>query len=99
MSDMQNSDQASDITPFYQHIEPGVRDIVKLLRDNGINTTASCDHQHYIQYDCGGIFLEVEFIHRLLFNAGLRGYSIETIFGQPPDGFHYHRGTIHLDHW
>ena len=88
-----------DKTDFWGSIEDGVRNIVRLLRDNGINTTSSCEHEKYIQFDLVGLAYEIEIIHGLLFNAGIRGYSIETIFGQPPDGFSYHRGTIHLDRW
>ena len=87
------------LTAFYEEIEPGVREIVRLLRDNGINTTCSCEHEQYIQFELVGLAHEVEFIHNLLFNAGLRGYSIETVFGQPPDGLGYHRGTIRLNDW
>lgn len=87
------------LTEFYKDIEPGVRDIVRLLRDNGINTTCSCEHEGYIQFEIVGLAYEVTIIHNLLFNKGLRGYSIETIFGQPPDGLPYHRGIIHLNTW
>lgn len=86
-------------TAFYQDIEPGVREIVRLLRDNGINTTCSCEHEGYIEFELVGLAHEVKAIHDLLFNTGLRGYKIETIFGQPPDGFWYHRGTIKLNTW
>lgn len=96
---MVQATDATGETEFYKDIEPGVRDIVRLLRDNGINTTSSCEHERYIQFDLVGLAYEIETIHGLLYNAGLRGYSIETIFGQPPDGFPYHRGTIHLERW
>ena len=86
-------------TEFYEQIESGVRDIVRLLRDNGINTTSSCEHEGRIEFDAGGVPYEVTVIHNLLFNAGLRGYSIETTFGQPPDGPGYHRGAIELKKW
>ena len=89
----------AELTEFYKGIEPGVRDIVRLLRDNGINTLSSCEHEKYIQFNLVGLAYEIDVIHNLLFNAGLRGYCIETIFGQPPDGFLYHRGTIYLDRW
>ena len=29
---------------WYDSIEPGIRPFVRLLRDNGINTTCSCEH-------------------------------------------------------
>lgn len=36
---------------FYEHIEEPIRELVKLLRDNGINTTCSCGHEMSIQAD------------------------------------------------
>ena len=61
-------------TEFYKNIEPGVREIVRLLRDNGINTTCSCEHERYIQYDAVDLAYETLVIHNLLSNYGLRGY-------------------------
>jgi len=34
---------------YEEHIEPEVRDIVRYLRNNGINTESSCGHDMYIQ--------------------------------------------------
>lgn len=34
---------------WYDNIEPEVRDLVKYLRNNGINTECSCGHEKYIQ--------------------------------------------------
>lgn len=39
-------------TDWYKNnIEEGVRDIVKHLRNNGINTTCSCEHEMYVEGD------------------------------------------------
>lgn len=48
-------------------IEPRIRPIVKLLRDNGINTTCSCEHEMYVDAsnDLGGV---IDDIDHLLFN-------------------------------
>ena len=64
------------IDDWYERIEPGVREIVRLLRDNGINTECSCEHEKYIQcqYINDGFIREVDY---LLFNAGFRNYSID----------------------
>lgn len=35
-------------TEFYRDIEETVRPYVKALRDSGLNTTASCEHDGYI---------------------------------------------------
>ncbi len=54
-------------TWYSQHIEEGVRDIVRLLRDNGVNTESSCEHEGYIQcqYMLDGLIWR---IHTLLWN-------------------------------
>lgn len=36
---------------FYDQIEEPIRDLVRKLRDNGINTICSCGHKMYIQAD------------------------------------------------
>lgn len=69
------------------YIEEPIRDIVKLLRNNGINTTSSCGHkmtvecEYYIGND------EVFRIYHLLYNHGYRNFNltavIEVIEGHP----------------
>jgi len=39
------------MTQFYDEIEPEIRDIVKALRDSGVNTTCSCGHKMYVDAD------------------------------------------------
>ena len=54
-------------TEFYSDIEEPVREIVRVLRDNGINTTCSCGHEMYIEADIipdGQLYK----IHKTLFN-------------------------------
>ena len=60
---------------WYDCIEPGIRPAVKLLRDNGFNTSSSCEHKMYVEchYIPEG---EVHRLHRLLFDAGFREYEI-----------------------
>lgn len=36
---------------WYEQIEEPIRPFVKVLRDNGINTTCSCGHEMYIEVD------------------------------------------------
>ena len=36
---------------WYSNIEPGIRDLVRLLRDHGFNTTSSCAHRMEITID------------------------------------------------
>jgi hypothetical protein len=48
-------------------IEEPIRDVVRLLRDNGFNTECSCGHEMYIQcnYTLEG---EMQRLHNLLFS-------------------------------
>ena len=39
---------------FYEQLEPAVRPIVKLLRDQGFNTTCSCGHVRYVEMETDG---------------------------------------------
>lgn len=52
---------------FYENIEEPIRELVKILRDNGINTTCSCGHKMYIEADLvpDGT---LQVIHKLVFN-------------------------------
>ncbi len=52
---------------FYREIEEPIRDIVRTLRDNGVNTTCSCGHDIYVEADIipDGM---LQTIHRTLFN-------------------------------
>lgn len=52
---------------FYNQIEEPIRDLVKVLRDNGINTVCSCGHKMYIEADIipdGAL----QIIHNVLYN-------------------------------
>lgn len=52
---------------YDEFIEAGARDVVKVLRENGINTECSCHHNMTIQ--CGYVIDgQLMDIHNLLFN-------------------------------
>lgn len=52
---------------YKENIEEGIRDVVKLLRDNGFNTTSSCAHEMTVE---GDIIVDHDLkrIHDLLYN-------------------------------
>lgn len=79
---------------YEKYIEVEIRPLVKLLRDNGINTECSCGHEMYVQcqYRNEGFLQEVDYI---LFNAGYRNYSIDANIVRK-DGHIYHSINIHL---
>jgi hypothetical protein len=91
--------QIKSIPNFYKNIEPGIRNVVKLLRDNGINTTCSCEHEMYIEFECYSDSSEIDTIYYALFNAGYRGFKINYTLQCPPDGFAVRRGRIQLNKW
>ena len=65
------------MTDWYEeNIEQGVRDLVRLLRNNGVNTTCSCEHERYVQCDYMADW-ELFRIHHLLVNEGYTDFSIE----------------------
>lgn len=55
------------MTEFYRYIEEPIRDIVKALRDNGVNTTCSCGHKMYVECDIipDGM---LQTIHKIVFS-------------------------------
>ena len=73
---------------YEKNIEPGVRDLVRLLRDNGVNTECSCEGHGrgvpYIQCQCvpDG---ELQRIHEILANAGYGHYAVR-VWLQVQDG-------------
>ena len=72
---------------WYDNIEIGVCEAVRLLRNNGFNTEDSCGHERTIQcqYVPEG---EIQRLHNLLFNAGHRNYSI-TVDMEVSEGHTY----------
>lgn len=65
---------------WYDKIEKPVRPLVKLLRDNGYNTTCSCGHEMYIE--CDYHFESILDLYNLLHNNGYAEFKIEIIVGK-----------------
>ncbi len=61
---------------YEENIEEGVRDVVKLLRDNGFNTVCSCHHSMEVMLE-SHMDGEIKRLHDLLFNSGEKSYSIQ----------------------
>ncbi len=68
---------------WYENIEEPVRELVRLLRDGGINTTCSCGHDMYVQADVLPD-ASLKIIHDTVFNwmhegnEGHGGYTIDV---------------------
>ena len=60
---------------YEKYIEKNIRKEVKLLRENGFNTTCSCGHDKWIQcnYTAEG---ELKRLKDLLFNNGYRNFIV-----------------------
>jgi pyrrolidone-carboxylate peptidase len=60
---------------YEEHIEEPVRELVKLLRNNGFNTECSCGHEMYVQcnYILDG---EIQRLHNLLTSSGYENYDV-----------------------
>lgn len=64
---------------YEENIEPEIRNIVRILRNNGINTESSCGHRMEIQFQILDSE-EVNNLDRILYNEGFRDYKIECYY-------------------
>lgn len=64
------------IMNWYEQIEEGIRDVVKILRDNGFNTTCSCHHDMEVMVN---MFHDGEMmrLHNTLYNSGFANYALQ----------------------
>ena len=91
--------EISALPDWYEQIEPGVRDIVRLLRDNGFNTTSSCEHNMEIQFANTHDADEAERLARFLHAIGHRGFTIQFHIEVPPNGYWARTMAVKLDGW
>lgn len=83
---------------FWKGIEEPIRDAVRLLRDNGFNTTCSCGHKMYIEVDLMNLD-DIETIATLLLENNYKSFKIITTLYAPSDAFWSRRATIHFNGW
>lgn len=57
----------NDLSWYEEKIEEPIREIVKILRDNGFNTTCSCGHTMNIEGDFSPDH-DIKIMHDLLYN-------------------------------
>ena len=80
---------------YEEYIEEDIRPLVRLLRDNGVNSVSSCGHDMYV--DCHFITDgEMKRIDDLLFNNGFRNYRL-NFWVMRKDGHLLTNLTIKLD--
>jgi hypothetical protein len=81
---------------WYNHIEPGIRPVVRLLRDNGWNTTCSCEHEMYVDVDLHDLG-DAERLATFLFENCYRKFHMAAELFVPSDGFWVRR--VHITFW
>lgn len=64
---------------YEQHIEPEVREVVRALRNNGINTTCSCGHEMYIECQTLDQNTELSTIYCVMIELGIEFYHVEIL--------------------
>ena len=90
------SSSSSKTKDWYEDtIEEPIRELVKLLRNEGFNTECSCGHEMYVQ--CQYIMdEEIMRLHKLLFNNGYRNYGISILI-KVIDGISYPTLDLHIN--
>ena len=79
---------------WYAQIEPEIREIVRLLRNNGFNTTCSCGHEMNVELTLGNHLNEVERLAIFLVENGYNNFIIDARLCVPKYGFWDRRATI-----
>lgn len=84
---------------WYDELETPIRDIVRLLRDNGFNTTSSCGHEMVVEVADIQHCDETERLATLLLENGHKGFVIRCHIEVPPDGYWARSMTLKLNAW
>ena len=80
---------------YEENIEVGVRDIVRLLRDNGFNTACSCHHDMEVMIE-SCLDGEMQRLHNLLYGRGYRDYSLQQCLNVENGYILNHWLSVHL---
>jgi hypothetical protein len=70
-------DEVPAVKSWYDNIEPEIRPLVKLLRDNGYNTFCSCGHEMYVDVDLGNNLSEAEDLAVFLVENGYNDFRMD----------------------
>ena len=87
-----------DGTQFWNDIESEIRPMVKLLRENGFNTTCSCGHDMTVEITILHTD-EAERMATMLVDAGFKGFRVDIELAVPTDGLWDRRMTLQLNGW
>lgn len=61
---------------YKKNIEPGIRRLVYILRNNGVDTICSCEHEMSVQGHYH--FDDLQTLDSILFNAGYEHYILDV---------------------
>ena len=73
---------------WYLNIEEPIREIVKTLRDNGINTFCSCGHGMWVQCETYDPSDELKTIYNVMHEIGINKYRV-ILVDDVVEGFPY----------
>ena len=65
---------------WYEQIEESVRELVRLLRDNGFNTVSSCGHNQWVQMEWCGFEEEARRLYNLLCENGYDKFELHLFW-------------------
>ena len=63
---------------WYDRIEEPVRELVRVLRNNGFNTVCSCGHDLYVQMAWDGYDEETRDLYNLLHENGYTKFTLQS---------------------
>jgi len=95
----EKAEEPKDASEFWEYIDQPIREAVRLLRNNGFNTTCSCGSKMTIEIDLGNHLDEAERMANLLYDKRYKGFKIECILQAPPGGVWIRRAILYLDKW
>jgi len=78
---------------FYLEMEEMVRPFVKELRDNGINTFCSCEHEGFIDAESSDPTTEKDVIFNVMYKMGVKEWTATLLVKHTSDAY-YHRWEI-----
>jgi hypothetical protein len=68
------------MSDWYESIEEPIRELVRLLRNNGFNTYSSCSHKKIVEMEWYGYEEEVRALYNLLFDNGYNNFELHIIW-------------------
>ena len=82
---------------WYDSIEPEIRDIVRVLRNKGINTFCSCEHDMTIECESYDSTNEADVIYNCLVgDFNVKEYKATLTFDYNKNGYYFKKWNIEI---